>query len=170
MRPTHFLSLFLRVFSILKTGLNYSTTFPISTPEKNLSSVLFPTKWLWCLPVSTMSAHYFHFTQMVYWPSRSNLKLCYQAVFIWRSNLNIGILLNFPGHSCLHLTSASIFGAANFFFFFFWQSQGWILQGCAHKDLVLIKDPSLSSVIIHCLYMVETWLFSTAPFEHQMPP
>lgn len=114
MKQTHFLISIL-VFTILKTGLNYYQSF-LTSSRKHLSSVLFLTKWGRCLPVSTVSADYVHFTQMVHWQSRSNLKLCYQAVFIQRSNLNIGILLNFPGHSCLHLTSASIFWAASFGF------------------------------------------------------
>lgn len=168
---TNTLFIFILVSTILKTGVNYYNTF-LFISRKHPGNVLFLTKWCWCLPASTVSADYFHFRQMVHWQSRSNLKLCYQAFFTQRSNLNIGILLNFPGHSCLHLTSAS-------FFFFFEQPVFCcffpgnfkvefcraVLMSIESWSCILSKWYSNAHHTVGCEI-----LFSTEPFKHQMPP
>lgn len=149
--------IFILVTTILETGVNYHNTSLIIS-RKHPGHVLFLTKRCCCLPASTvsLSADYFHFRQMAHWQSRSNLKLCYQAVFTQRSNLNIGILSNFPGHSCLPLTSASasassysfFFWAASFLFFFLAISRLSFVGLCSCL-LSLDQVSSLNGVAIH---------------------
>lgn len=118
---TNTLFIFILVSTILKTGVNYCSTFLLIF-RKHPGNVLFLTKWCWCLPASTVSADYFHFRQMVHWQSRSNLKLCYQAVLpreaIW--------ILEFCWIS--QATAACLWHLLLFFFFFFLSSQFFVFS------------------------------------------